>query len=178
MRCSGNSRRKRPTTMASERLSVSVTRSTSPLYMIFCGRLCSVSSTAPASRAAAMATSRNWFIGLLRHSGGEIFLAITHGVSGVHADHYVAVASRWRRGIGIVAEQILGAQLAIDAIKDFAQLAEVGRVVHRAADAVRDGGDGMLARGVPSGVGFHRAHDYSIEQNVGGDRGAARVFEF
>src|SRR5580658_4113785 len=176
MRCSGNSRRKRPTTMASERLSVSVTRSTSPLYMIFCGRLCSASTTAPASRAAAMATSRNWFIGLLRHSSGEIFPAITHIVSRVHLDHHVPVASGGRRGTGIVAEEILGAQLLIDAIEDCSEFAEIGRIVHRAADAVCDSGDGVFAGGVPAGVGFHFPHDDSIKQDVCGDCCATRIF--
>src|SRR6266566_8956152 len=72
-------------------------------------------------------------------------------------------------GIGVVAEAVLGAQLAIDAIEDGAEfLGRVG-IEHGAAGGVGHGFEGVFTGGVAAAFVFHRADDDGVEERVGAD---------
>src|SRR5580704_17634358 len=107
-----------------------------------------------------MATSRNFFIGPIHHSGPrprakalnpnhayfhaswrcqcEIFLFVTHGVACFYAKLNMPVASWRRHGIGIVPKQILSPKLAIDSIQQCIELVDGIENEYRPAHAVGD----------------------------------------
>ena len=61
-------------------------------------------------------------ISVWRGGRGEIFLAVTHQIITRHVHLHVTVAPRRWRWLRIVAEKILGAELAIDSVEHGADL--------------------------------------------------------
>src|SRR5260370_24894648 len=77
----------------------------------------------------------------------------------------------------VVGQEILRAELTVDAIKDSAQL--LGRVgkKHGAAGGVGHGFEGVFAGGVAAAFVFHGADDDSVKKSVGEDCLFARPVE-
>lgn len=113
-----------------------------------------------------------------RRGGREILAAITDCVAALHAQLHVTKRAGRRRRVGIIAQQILGAQLAINAIENRIELVEFVEDEKISAGAVHDGDQGVLAGRVAAVLVFHRADDHGVEKSFGGDGPAARVFEF
>src|SRR6266852_5349861 len=105
---------------------------------------------------------------LLRAS--EVGLAVADVVGGgVDGDYDGAVGVGGAAGIGIVGEEILGAEFAVDAIEDGAEfLGRVG-IEHGAAGGVGHGFEGVFAGGVAAAFVFHRADDDGVEKRAGED---------
>src|SRR6266446_2610579 len=105
---------------------------------------------------------------LLRAS--EVGLAVADVVGGgVDGDYDGAVGVGGAAGGGIVGEEILGAELAVDAIEDGAEfLGRVG-IEHGAAGGVGHGFEGVFTGGVAAAFVFHRADDDGVEERVGAD---------
>src|SRR5712692_7219807 len=72
-------------------------------------------------------------------------------------------------GSGIVGQEILSAEFAVDTIEDRGQL--LGRVgkEHGAAGGVGHGFEGVFTRGVAAAFVFYRADDDGVKQGVGED---------
>src|SRR6266852_3135067 len=105
---------------------------------------------------------------LLRAS--EVGLAVADVVGGgVDGDYDGAVGVGGAAGIGIVGEEILGAEFAVDAIEDGAEfLGRVG-IEHGAAGGVGHGLEGVFTGGVAAAFVFHRADDDGVEERAGED---------
>ncbi len=94
---------------------------------------------------------------------GEVGLAVADVVGGgVDGDDDGAVGVGGAAGSGVVGEEILGAEFAVDAVEDGAEfLGRVG-VEHGAAGGVGHGFEGVLAGGVAAALVFHRADDENL----------------
>src|SRR5712664_1795927 len=103
---------------------------------------------------------------LLRAS--EVGLAVADVVGGgVDGDYDGAVGVGGAAGIGIVGEEILGAEFAVDAIEDGAEfLGRVG-IEHGAAGGVGHGFEGVFTGGVAAAFVFHRADNDGVKERVG-----------
>src|SRR6266852_8338819 len=101
---------------------------------------------------------------------GEVGLAVADVVGGgVDGDYDGAVGVGGAAGGGVVGEEILGAEFAVDAVEDGAEfLGSVG-VEHGAAGGVGHGFEGVFAGGVAAAFVFHRADDDGVEERVGED---------
>src|SRR5712692_6589916 len=99
---------------------------------------------------------------------GEVGLAVADVVGGgVDGDDDGAVGIGGAARGGIVGEEILGAEFAVDAIEDGAEL--LGRVgkEHGAAGGVGHGFEGVFTGGVAAAFVFHRADDDGVKERVG-----------
>src|ERR1700730_11706960 len=98
---------------------------------------------------------------------GQIGFAVANfvGVEDFYLDAAVGVGGA--AGGGIIAQAGLGAELAVDPLKNNVQV--LGRVGENdgSASGVRDGLDRVFTRGVAAAFVFHRAHDDTVEQGVG-----------
>src|SRR5216683_6148965 len=105
---------------------------------------------------------------LLRAS--EVGLAVADVVGGgVDGDYDGAVGVGGAAGIGIVGEEILGAEFAVDAVEDGAEfLGSVG-VEHGAAGGVGHGFEGVFTGGVAAVFVFHGADDDGVKERAGED---------
>src|SRR5713226_4288076 len=99
---------------------------------------------------------------------GEVGLAVADVVAGgVDGDDDGAVGVGGAARGGIVGEEILGAELAVDAIEDGAEfLVRVG-IEHGAAGGVGHGFEGVFTGGVAAAFVFHRADDDGVKERVG-----------
>ena len=88
-------------------------------------------------------------------------------VGAVDFDLDVAVGVGGAARFGVVAEAVLRAEFAIDAIEDAVEFLELIGIEHGAAHGVGDGVERVLAGGVAAAFVFHRAHDDRIEQRAG-----------
>src|SRR5712671_3861741 len=105
---------------------------------------------------------------LLRAS--EVGLAVADVVGGgVDGDYDGAVGVGGAAGGGIVGEEILGAEFAVDAIEDGAQLLGRVGIEHGAAGGVGHGFEGVFTGGVAAAFVFHRTDDDGVEERVGAD---------
>src|SRR5450755_840265 len=96
-------------------------------------------------------------------------------VENFHFDAAVAVGGP--AGIGVVAQAILSAQLAVDAIEyDVEVLRSIGEE-NGAAGGVGDGFEGVFAGGVAAAFIFYRANQDGVEQGIGANGGFAGSFE-
>src|SRR5713101_6095098 len=98
---------------------------------------------------------------------GEVGLAVADVVGGGgDGDYDGAVGVGGAAGIGIVGEEILGAEFAVDAIEDGAEfLGRVG-IEHGAAGGVGHGFEGVFTGGVAGAFVFHRADDDGVEERA------------
>src|SRR6266478_4744182 len=101
---------------------------------------------------------------------GEVGLAVADVVGGgVDGDDDGAVGVGGAAGGGIVGKEILGAEFAVDAIEDGAQLLGRVGIEHGAAGGVGHGFEGVFTGGVAAAFVFHRADDDGVEERVGAD---------
>src|SRR6202158_3152490 len=99
---------------------------------------------------------------------GEVGLAMADVVAGRgdgDLDGAVGVGGAARGGI--VGQEILGAELAVDAIEDGAQLLGLVGIEHGAARGVGHGFQSVFTSGVAPAFVFHRADDDGVKQRVG-----------
>src|SRR6266849_3920543 len=101
---------------------------------------------------------------------GEVGLAVADLVFAGDFDFDLAVGVCGAAGIGVVAETVLGAQLAIDAVEDAVELAGDIGVEHCAAHGVRYGLQGVLAGGVAAAFVFYGTNDNGVEKRAGANR--------
>src|SRR5450432_4294996 len=92
-------------------------------------------------------------------------------------DFDAAVGVGGAAGIGVVAQAILGAQLAVDAIEDDVQVLRSVGEEDGAASGVRDGFEGVFAGGVAAAFAFYRANQNGVEKGIGANGGFAGGFE-
>src|SRR5712691_1397501 len=101
---------------------------------------------------------------------GEVGLAVADVVGGgVDGDDDGAVGVGGAARSGVVGEEILGAEFAIDAIEDGAEFQGRVGVEHGAAGGVGHGFEGVFAGGVAAAFVFHRADDDGVKERVGAD---------
>src|SRR5216684_9408148 len=101
---------------------------------------------------------------------GEVGLAVADVVGGgVDGDDDGAVGVGGAAGGGVVGEEILSAELAVDAVEDGAELLGCVGVEHGAAGGVGHGFEGVFAGGVAAAFVFHRADDDGVEERAGDD---------
>src|SRR6266446_2627768 len=101
---------------------------------------------------------------------GEVGFAVADVVGGgVDGDDDGAVGVGGAAGGGIVGKEILGAEFAVDAIEDGAQLLGRVGIEHGAAGGVGHGFEGVFTGGVAAAFVFHRADDDGVEERVGAD---------
>src|SRR6266446_8187125 len=99
---------------------------------------------------------------------GEVGLAVADVVGGgVDGDDDGAVGVGGAAGGGIVGKEILGTELAVDAIEDGAQLLGRVGIEHGAAGGVGHGFQSVFTGGVAAAFAFHRADDDGVKQRVG-----------
>src|SRR5712691_1812465 len=108
---------------------------------------------------------------------GEIRLAVADLVFPGDFDFDAAVSVRRPARIGVVAQAVLRAQLAIDAVEDGVELLRGVGKKHRPAHGVGDGFKGMLASGVAAAFVFYRANHDGVEERAGTHRFLARGVE-
>src|SRR5260370_19476817 len=101
---------------------------------------------------------------------GEIRLAVADLVFPCNFDFDAAIRVGGTARIGIVAQAVLRAQLAIDAIEDGIELLRGIWKEHRAAHGVGDGFQGMLAGGVAAAFVFKRANHDGVKELAGAQR--------
>src|SRR6266568_3821230 len=102
---------------------------------------------------------------------GEVGAAVADLViAGDDFDFDGTVAIGGAAGIGVVAEAVLGAQLAVNAIEDGAKVLSRVGIEHGAAGGVGHGFERVFAGGVAPAFVFHRADDDGVEQRVGAHR--------
>src|SRR5258708_34299275 len=101
-----------------------------------------------------------WAMGVRLAGGGVVG-------GGVNGDNDRAVGVGGSARSGVVGEEILGAQLAVDAIEDGSKfLGRVG-IEHGAAGGVGHGFQGMLTSGVAAAFIFHWSDDDGVKKRVG-----------
>ena len=83
-----------------------------------------------------------------------------------HGDFNAAVSVGWTAGMGIVAQTILGAKLAIDLVENSAQFGGTFRIKNGPSGRVRNGLQSVLARGVSAALIFHGANHNGIKKDV------------
>src|SRR5438309_1438320 len=89
---------------------------------------------------------------------GEVGLAVADVVGGgIDGDNDGAVGVGGAAGGGIVGEEILGAEFAVDAIEDGAQLLGRIGIEHGAAGGVGHSFEGVFTGRVAAAFVFHRA---------------------
>jgi len=71
------------------------------------------------------------------------------------------------RAGGVVGQEILGTELAVDVIEDGSQLLGRVGIEHGAAGGVGHGFQSMFTGGVAAAFAFHRADDDGVKQRVG-----------
>src|SRR6266852_6284524 len=99
---------------------------------------------------------------------GEVGLAVADVVGGgVDGDDDGAVGVGGAARSGVVGEEVLGAEFAVDAIEDGAEfLGRVG-IEHGAAGGVGHGFEGVFTGSVAAVFVFHRADDDGVKERVG-----------
>src|SRR5260370_8015604 len=103
---------------------------------------------------------------LLRPS--QVGLAVADVVGGgIDRDDDGAVGVGRAAGIGVVGEEILGSEFAVDAIEDGAQFLRRVGIEHGAAGGVGHRFQGVFACGVAAVFIFHRADNDGVEERVG-----------
>src|SRR5216684_3987234 len=119
----------------------------------------------------------SWAARSIRSGGSEISFPVPHRVFTLHAHFDFAKRIGRAARVGIVAEAVLGAQLAVDAVEDGVELfGGVGKK-HGAAGGFGDGLNGVLAGSVAAALVFHGADDDGVKQRAGTQRAAARGLE-
>src|SRR5258708_40130791 len=100
-------------------------------------------------------------------AAGVVCLSAAHLTFAMDAHFERAVGAVGRPRIWIVAQAILGAEFAVDAVKHFTEFA--GRIweISRAARGIRNGLEGMLSRGVAAALVFHHSNHDRVEKRVG-----------
>src|SRR6266446_3398497 len=134
------------------------------------------SSPAKLAHAAKALTTLPLRMKLLRAS--EVGPAVADVIAGrINRDDDRAVGVGGAAGIGVVSEEILGAEFAVDAVEDGAEfLGRVG-IEHGAAGRVGHGFEGMLTGGVAATFVLHRTDDDSVKKSAGEYRFFARRVE-
>src|SRR5260370_21430705 len=106
--------------------------------------------------------------------GGEVGLAVADVVGGgVDRDDDGTVDVGGAARIGIVSEEILGAEFAVNAIEDGAEFLRRVGIEHGAAGGVGHGFEGVFTGGVAAVFVFHGADDDGVKERVGEDGGLA-----
>src|SRR5258707_3188535 len=101
---------------------------------------------------------------------GEVGLAVGEVVGGgVDGDDDGAVGVGGAARGGVIGEEILGAEFAIDAIEDGSELLGRVGIKHGAAGGVGHGLEGVLAGGVSAAFVFDRAADDGVKEGLGTD---------
>ena len=115
---------------------------------------------------------------LSRRTRGEVFPPVANRITGFHPHFHMTQTAGGRDRTRIIPQQILGAKLAIDAIKHFLELIEGVENELRAAGAIGDGDQGVFAGGIAAVLIFQWTNNDGIKQGVGKNGGAASVLEF
>ena len=108
---------------------------------------------------------------------GQVRLSVADLVVAGDFDFDAAVSVGGAPGIGIVAEAVLRAQLAVDAVEDAVEFAGGVGEKHGAAHGVGDGLEGMLAGGEAATLVFDGANDDGVKKRAGAHRFLARGVE-
>src|SRR6202030_464428 len=101
---------------------------------------------------------------------GEVGLAVADVVGGgIDGDNDGAVGVGGAARGGVVGEEILGAELAVDAVEDGAEFLGGIGIEHGATGGVGHGFEGVFTGGIAAAFVFHRADDDGVEERVGAD---------